>query len=129
MCSILSGGQMNPWIRMFWFLQGSNLPSDNCNSIDILRRKRNVHRLSPAQRMLQRQPGGVLLGAGDGLGDEVHAVDTVGDVGVEALAAVDFLTAGASDHVGIGGRVDVGESLEITFGMTAGDTAGGFGRG
>src|SRR5207245_8436023 len=62
---------------------------------------RIVRRLLPAQWMLQRQPGGVLFGAGDGLGDEVHAVDAVGDVGIEALAAVDFLAIGASNHVGV----------------------------
>src|SRR5439155_9734084 len=50
---------------------------------------RIARRLPPAQRVLQRQPGGVLFGAGDGLGDEVHAVDAVGDVGIEALGAID----------------------------------------
>src|SRR5258708_5039231 len=77
-------------------------------------------RSCPAKGMAQRLPGPVLLRGSDRLGEEVHAVNAVGDVGIEALAAVHFFTRGPPGHVVVGGGVDVGEGLEEGLGMSAG---------
>src|SRR6266496_5152141 len=67
--------------------------------------------LGAAKRMAERLPGALLPGGGDALPDEVHAVDPVGDVGIETAGPVHLLTAGTPGHVVVGGGVDVGESL------------------
>src|SRR6266536_658818 len=84
--------------------------------------------LGPAKGMAERLPGAILLGGGDALRDEVHAVDPVGDVGIETAGPVHLLTAGTPGHVVVGGGVDVGEGFEEGLGMAAGKARAG-GRG
>src|SRR5262249_23628666 len=67
--------------------------------------------------MLERLPVPVFLGAGHALGDEEHPLHAVRDVRIKALAAVELLAARAPADVGIGGLVDVGESLEERLGV------------
>src|SRR5262245_65654719 len=74
-----------------------------------------------AKRMAERLPGSVLFRGGDALRNEVHAVNAVGYVGVEAVAAVHLLTGRAPDDIVVGRGVDVGEGLEEGLGVAAGD--------
>src|SRR5207245_2609233 len=54
-----------------------------------------------------------------------HAIDPVGDVGIETAGPVHLLTAGTPGYVVVGGGVDVGEGLQEGFGMAAGETRTG----
>src|SRR5262249_45120545 len=82
----------------------------------------------PAQPVLQLLPGAVLAAGGDALGDEVHAIDPVRHVGVQAVGPVELLPRRPLDHVRGGGRVDVGERLEERLGVPAGQPRAGPGR-
>src|SRR6185437_880755 len=71
--------------------------------------------------MFKRLPRSILGGAGDALRNEVHAIDTVGDVGIETVGIVELLPAGSRDHILICRRVDIGKRFEESFGMAAGN--------
>src|ERR1043166_9494146 len=66
----------------------------------------------PTQGVLQTEPLAVLFRARDALVDEVHAIDAVGDVGVQRLLGLELLVMGALDHIVIRRGVDVGECLQ-----------------
>src|SRR5258708_36026752 len=62
-------------------------------------------------------------GTGDALSYEVHSVQAVGHVRIEALGAINSLARGPFDHIFESSDIDVGEGLEIPLGMAAGRTA------
>src|SRR5262249_21323268 len=76
----------------------------------------------------EREPGAVLLAALDALGDEQHALDAVVDVRVDRVHRLELLLAGPLDHRVEGRVVDVGERLQVTLGVAAGDARGPLSR-
>jgi adenosylcobinamide-phosphate synthase len=79
-------------------------------------------------RVLQRLPGAALLRAGHALRDEVHPVDAVGDVGIQAVSPVELLAGRPPCHVVVGRHVDVGEGLQEGLGVAARQPARRLGR-
>ncbi len=80
------------------------------------------------RRMLEAQPGSVLLAAGHALLDEVHPFDPVVDVRINRILLLDALSAALGDHRIEGRTIDIGEMPRRMPRMTARQTAGSFTR-
>src|SRR5208337_2685033 len=87
---LVSAGPETGFLEETGFLASMDLGAPSVQVQRFSEASRNdVSNSRPAQRMFQRQPGAVLLRAGDALGDEVHSIDTVGDIGIEAIRSIE----------------------------------------